>query len=300
MKTDETLNLENTPEEASSASVVAPIEVTGAMSQPAPVPAVRGVNGSIAEEDQAGFMDGASDVEEQSAGEEVGTEENAKARPRSIIRELVETVAIVVVVFVTVRFLIQNFVVEGDSMLPSLHSEQYLLVNKAAYYQYDSNFFGRLFNSSSPSQMHYLFGGPSRGDVVVFLAPTESKDFIKRVIGLPGETVEIKADPDPTGQPGSPCGDCGVYINGVRLNEPYIKQTPDYAYGPVTIDEGFVFVMGDNRRNSQDSHSFGPLKVNAIIGTAFVSYWPFDKLGFLSHPTYEATAATQTATPTQP
>ena len=81
-----------------------------------------------------------------------------------------------------------------------------------------------------------------------------------------------------------------MYINGVRLDEPYIKATPDYQYGPVTIPEGYVFVMGDNRRNSQDSHSFGPLNVNAIVGTAFVSYWPFDKLGFLSHPTYAAPA----------
>ena len=221
MKTDETLNLENTPEKAGEASAAVPVEVTGSTANSIPQRSAPSVNGSVAEDEQAtageisatiGEEAKEGEAKEGTAEPEQSTGETTKMRPRSIMRELVETVAIVVVVFLAVRFLVQNFVVEGDSMLPSLHNEQYLLVNKVAYYQYDSNFFGRLFDSSAPSDMHYLFGGPSRGDIVVFIAPTEPKDFIKRVIGLQGETVEVKADPDPTGRPGSPCwGLRGVY-----------------------------------------------------------------------------------------
>lgn len=278
MKTDDTLNLGNNTEEAKSASVFAPEEIgtTATESPSTQSPSIEDVYG-MDKKGELGADEGASE-EGKGEGVESGEQETPAKKPRSIIRELIETVAIVLVVFLTVRFLVQNFVVEGDSMLPTLHNEQYLLVNKVAY----------------------GIGSPTRGDIVVFLSPTEPKDFIKRVIGLAGETVEVKPDPDPTGRPGSPCGDCGVYINGVHLDEPYIKQTPDYSYGPITIPQGYVFVMGDNRRNSQDSHSFGPLNVNAIIGTAFLSYWPFDKLGFLSHPSYPniAAAPAVTLTPT--
>ena len=78
----------------------------------------------------------------------------------------------------------------------------------------------------------------------------------------------------------------GVYVNGVKLSEPYIRQTPDYALPPTVVPPGQVFVLGDNRRNSQDSHAFGPIQVERIIGSAFVSYWPQDRWGFIPHPTY--------------
>lgn len=229
-------------------------------------------------------VEGSAPAEVNSAEQEA--EAALKKKPRSIARELIETVVIVLVVFLAVRLLIQNFVVDGDSMLPTLHNEQFLLVNKAAYYQFDANFFGRIFDSNAPSDKRYLFGGPSRGDIVVFISPTEDKDYIKRVIALPGETIEVKPDPDPTGRPGSPCGECGVYVNGVRLDEPYIRSSSDYQVGPLTVPEGYVYVLGDNRRNSQDSHSFGPITMESIVGVAFVSYWPMDRLGFMSHPTY--------------
>jgi signal peptidase I len=128
----------------------------------------------------------------------------------------------------------------------------------------------------------------------------ESKDLIKRVIAVEGETVEVRADPDATGRPGSACGDCGVYVNGVRLEEPYIRANPDYTVEPLVVPEGHVYVLGDNRRNSQDSHVFGPLPVEQIVGVAFLSYWPLDRFGFMSHPSYPAAAATPTAAPAQP
>jgi signal peptidase I len=203
-------------------------------------------------------------------------------------REIVETVLVTLLIFFVVRAVIQNFKVEGDSMLPTLHSEQYLLVNKGLYFRYDANFLARIFNPSAPADMHYLFHGPQRGDIVVFQSPTEPRDFIKRVIAVEGETVQIKPDPDSVGRPGEPCGDCGVYVNGVKLDEPYVKATPDYTVDPITVPPGDIYVLGDNRRNSSDSHVWGPLDVGKIVGVAFLSYWPTNEWGLLPHPTYAA------------
>jgi signal peptidase I len=209
---------------------------------------------------------------------------------KSVLREVAETIVLTLLIFFAVRAVVQNFKVEGDSMLPSLHSEQYLLVNKALYFRYDANLFARVFDKYTPADMHYLFHGPQRGDIVVFEAPREPKDFIKRVIAVEGETVEIRRDVAAEGLPGSDCGGCGVFVNGVKLDEPYIRQNPDYALEATTVPEGHVFVLGDNRRNSSDSHVWGPLNVDRIIGTAFISYWgpvtPEKYIGFLPHPTY--------------
>lgn len=216
---------------------------------------------------------------EQSTGVE-------QKRPRSFVRDIIETALIVIVVFLVVRSIIQNYQVDGDSMLPTLHNDEYLLVNKAPYFVYDSNAFARIFNAGLPSDIHYPLGGPSRGDIIVFNAPTEPRDFVKRVIAMPGETVEIRPDPDPIGKPGAPCGDCGVYVNGVRLNEPYVRSTPDYRTDPIVVPAGDVYVLGDNRRNSEDSHILGPIKINSIVGTAVATYWPSSMWGFISHPSY--------------
>src|SRR5437764_9956530 len=90
---------------------------------------------------------------------------------KSVLREVAETVVLTLLIFFVVRAVVQNFKVEGESMLPTLKSEQYILVNKALYYSYDANFLSRLFNKETPADMHYLFHGPQRGDIVVFLAP---------------------------------------------------------------------------------------------------------------------------------
>ncbi|MEO6456984.1 MAG: S26 family signal peptidase, partial [Chloroflexia bacterium] len=93
---------------------------------------------------------------------------------------------------------------------------------------------------------------------------------------------------DPLGDPTKDCGECGVYVNGVKLDETYIKQRPDYDYPPRVIGHDEIFVLGDNRRNSSDSHlsTNGPLSVEKVIGTAFISYWPQSQWGLLPHPTY--------------
>lgn len=209
---------------------------------------------------------------------------------KSVLREVAETIVLTLLIFFVVRAVVQNFKVEGDSMLPSLHSEQYILVNKALYYRYDANFIQRLSDKSVPEKRQYLFHGPQRGDIIVFKAPRETKDFIKRVIAVEGETIEVKPDPNPLGPADDDCGGCGVYVNGVKLTEPYIKEHPDYTVPPTKVPPDHIYVLGDNRNNSSDSHIWDALQVDNIIGTAFVSYWgpghPEQYIGFLPHPSY--------------
>ncbi|MEQ8753539.1 MAG: signal peptidase I [Coleofasciculus sp. G1-WW12-02] len=120
-------------------------------------------------------------------------------------------------------------------------------------------------------KISYNFRQPQRGDIVVF-SPTEAlkqqnfKDaFIKRVIGLPGETVEVKGG--------------RVYVNGQVLREQYIEEEPEYSYGPVTVPEDNYLVLGDNRNNSYDSHYWGFVPRKNIIGRAIVRFWPINRVG---------------------
>jgi signal peptidase I len=205
------------------------------------------------------------------------------ARLRRVGRELVETVILALLIFFAVRAVVQNFRVEGSSMQPSLHGDQYLLVNKAIYYRVDMDKvhqFLPFVPGDGDGEERHLFRAPRRGDVIVFKYPGDtSRDFIKRVIGVPGDTVEVK--------------DGTVFINGAPLKEDYILATPNYTYGPKTVPEGHYFVLGDNRRNSFDSHAWGSqcqadqacdfVPEENIIGQAWVTYWPFDALGFVNN-----------------
>ncbi len=214
---------------------------------------------------------------------------SAGQRFRQVGRELAETVILAVLIFFAVKAVIQNFRVEGASMEPSLQSEQYLLVNKALYFRVNMDRVHEFlpFIPGDDGQERHLFRPPRRGDVVVFSFPLDpSRDFIKRVIGVPGDTVEVK--------------DERVFINGSPLNEDYILATPNYTYGPKTVPPGEYFVLGDNRRNSYDSHAWGntcPAQQQCdfvpeenIIGQAWVSYWPFSTLGFVNNKTIKPRA----------
>lgn len=207
---------------------------------------------------------------------------SAGSRLRKVGRELAETVILAVLIFFAVKAVVQNFRVEGASMEPSLQSEQYLLVNKAIYFRVDMDKVHQFlpFIPGDNGQKKHLFRAPRRGDVVVFRFPLDpSRDFIKRVIGVPGDTVEVK--------------DEKVYINGAPLVEPYILATPNYTYGPKTVPPGEYFVLGDNRRNSYDSHAWGNtcpaqqqcdfVPEDNIIGQAWLSYWPLDAFGFVNN-----------------
>lgn len=167
---------------------------------------------------------------------------------KGALREIAETIILTLVIFLLIRTVVQNFRVEGMSMEPNFHDGQFLLINKLAY----------------------KLGDLERGDVIVFRYPRDpSRDFIKRVIGLPGETVEII-----NGQ---------VYINGELLGIDYHTNEAGYNSGAVTLGPDDIFVLGDNRPNSSDSHSWGTLPRDLIIGRVVLSYWPPDKWGLIKH-----------------
>jgi signal peptidase I len=172
------------------------------------------------------------------------------------IRDVLETALLTLVIFLAVRLAVQNFRVEGSSMEPTLHTNQYLLVNKVGY----------------------LVGQPHRGDIVVLRFPLDPRrDFIKRIVGLPGEQVEVKGG--------------SVYVNGQALVEPYLLQRPAYTYPPTTLPSRQYFVLGDNRNNSDDSHVWNGLPRGDIIGKAWVSYWPPSTWGIVSHDDVRSAAA---------
>jgi signal peptidase I len=188
-------------------------------------------------------------------------------RPRSggLAWELVQTIVLTLAIFLGVRSVVQNFRVEGASMEPTLETGQYLLISKVSYFHVEGTPLASLLPTTHQGSIDYLFTGPQRGDIVVFKAPTQpDKDFIKRVIGLPGDTVLIKNGT--------------VYVNGQPLNEPYIHYPATYTYPfdgqPKQIPDGFYFVLGDNRPNSSDSHLGWNVPVENLVGRAWISYWP--------------------------
>lgn len=163
-------------------------------------------------------------------------------RPTQFIREVFETVVLIVVLYALVNLSTARFVVEGASMQPNFATGQYLIV----------------------SRMNYLFGDPQHGDIVVFHYPGHPvDDYIKRVIGVPGDTIEIR--------------DALIYRNGERLDEPYINEPCSQGScrdNVWEIGENEYFVMGDNRNHSSDSRAFGPVSREFIVGEALVRYWP--------------------------
>lgn len=163
---------------------------------------------------------------------------------KPFVRELLITIGLAILIFVVARQTIQTYEVFQTSMEPNFHEGQRVVVNKAVYF----------------------FGEPERGDVIIFRAPGGSdEDFIKRVIGLPGDTVEVK--------------DRFVYVNGVSLDEPYIAQPPAYIMPELTIPEDRYFVLGDNRNYSNDSHRGWYVDSEDIHGKAWLSTWPPDLWG---------------------
>jgi signal peptidase I len=167
---------------------------------------------------------------------------------RAFLRETLETLLLAAVLFLIINTLTARIRVDGSSMVPSLVHNNYVLVNRLAY----------------------RFGDIERGDVVVFKFPrNQEEDYIKRVIGLPGETIEI--------------ANGRVYIDGQPLEEPYIQAPMLQDYPPVTVPQGMVYVMGDNRNDSSDSRRWGALAEDEIIGKAIFVYWPFSDFGVVKH-----------------
>ncbi len=164
---------------------------------------------------------------------------------RGFLHDVLGTLIPALIIAILIHlFLAQATRVEGYSMEPTLYGHQRLIIEKLSYHLHP----------------------PQRGDIVVLLVPEYDKYLIKRVIGLPGETLAIRNGV--------------VYINGEPLDEPYVNGTPRGNYPPVTIPEGYVFVMGDNRNNSSDSRVFGPVPIDHIVGHAWLRYWPVQDISF--------------------
>lgn len=175
---------------------------------------------------------------------------------------LARDVFLIIVVFILFGvFAIQPVIVEGSSMVPQLHDGERLLVNKLVYYKWNSVSWGHL----------------ERGDIVVFWYPSDpDKSYVKRIIGLPGETVEIRGG--------------HVYIDGRLLNEPYLEADHNKNLRESmikTVDDHYYFVMGDNRDNSSDSRIWGLVPEKYIYGKAFFRYWRPSDAGFLEHGEYD-------------
>jgi signal peptidase I len=203
----------------------------------------------------------------------------AKTSGSRFAREVIETIILAAVIFFGVRLVVLNFQVDGSSMFPNLDNGEMLLVNRNAYMHFDVNKYIDVlpFVDHDGEHIVYPFDPPERGDIIVFNPPNQSdKPYIKRVIGLPGESVTFK--------------DGSVYINGQKLEEPYLdgdKSLCNRSVCPdIVVPEGSVYVMGDNRENSSDSRSFGPVTVNSIIGKAWITYWPSDDFGLVPHYDY--------------
>jgi signal peptidase I len=198
---------------------------------------------------------------------------------RGTVRELLETALYILLIFLLVRGMVQNFIIDGSSMEPTLHTEQYILVNKLIYYHFDLNAPLRLLpgNADLPPRVLYPFYSPQRGEIVVFEYPRNvSKDYIKRVIGVAGDAVEVR--------------DGAVFVNGEQLFEPYIDGVETRCFygnacadGPVIVPEGHIFVMGDNRSNSSDSREWDALPLERVIGQAWLIYFPFSDWGGVPH-----------------
>lgn len=217
----------------------------------------------------------------EDGGPERRTSSQARTHP---VREILETAILAILIFVLVRSVVLNYKVDGHSMDPSLDNGEMLLVNRNAYRELDIWDFVDWIPGIDEYNSGQIvdWGSPDRGDVIVFMPPPPGLDkpYIKRVIGLPGDRIQIR--------------DNHVYINGTQLVEDYIGgdvtdcdgMNPQFCGSEMTVPDGMYYVMGDNRENSSDSRYFGFVTEDRIIGKAWLNYWPWDDIGPVIHPDY--------------
>lgn len=164
------------------------------------------------------------------------------------LRDFIAPILVGLIVFALFQATVGSFKVYGSSMLPTIEEGDYIMVSKASYF----------------------FGEPQRGDIIVLRSPKNpNSDLIKRVIALPGDTVEIKDDT--------------VFVNGAALVEPYTLEPPHYLMLPEDIPNGQYFVLGDNRNNSSDSHRGWTVPRENIVGKAWITYWPPYRWNAIAH-----------------
>lgn len=192
----------------------------------------------------------------------------------SQLSETLEVVALAILMFLAVRAVGQNFIVDGESMDPTFENNQLLIVNRLAYLSVDLSWLPGMDDDEWRP-----FGEPETGDVIVFAFPGDlERDFIKRIIAREGQTVSAENGT--------------VFVDGIPLDEPYLIEPEDGSVPVVrwdgdfpeqTVPEGMLFVMGDNRGNSFDSRAWGMLPESLVIGRADVRYWPFDQISLVEH-----------------
>jgi signal peptidase I len=168
--------------------------------------------------------------------------------PGAAIRDILETLLLTLFIFFLVNTATGRYRVDGQSMFPTLHHGEYLIINKLSYW----------------------LDEPQRGDVIVLHFPqNRDREYIKRVIGVPGDRVEVTEDT--------------VLLNGVALDEPYVNGLATYRRNSWTVPEGHYFVMGDNRNNSSDSRDWSYLPRADIVGKAWIVYWPIGDWARVPH-----------------
>ncbi len=175
-------------------------------------------------------------------------EENDPKKPNllSVLVDILETLLLSVVLFFLINAVSARIKIDGSSMEPNLHHGEFVIVSK----------------------INYRFGEPERGDVVVFDFPRNiTQEYIKRIIGLPGEQIRVEGGK--------------VFINSILLTEPYLKMEPRYE-GEWVVPESTLFVLGDNRNNSSDSHTWGIVPMENVIGEALLIYWPPSSWGLIN------------------
>jgi len=187
------------------------------------------------------------EVQTQPEQDQPGVETENPTNWKRVALDILETLVLAVVLYFGINAISVRVRVDGYSMTPTLQNGEYILVNKLAY----------------------KTGEPQRGDIVVFVFPVDPhEDLIKRVIGLPGERVAIHNGT--------------VTIDGVQINEPYIAAAPLYD-GEWVVADGQLFVLGDNRNESKDSHQWGLLPLENVVGKAVLIYWPPPEWQVINH-----------------
>ena len=185
-----------------------------------------------------------------------------------LAREITEAVLLALVVLIALQLTVRNFKVEGSSMAPTLEGGQYLVVDQVSFFKFDWERFSRavpFWRVAQPAAPEFAFGPPERGEIIVFHYPLDpGKDFVKRVVGLPGETVAVRNGT--------------VYVNGAALPEPYLQVRDRSSAAPLALGDDEYYVIGDNRRNSNDSRSWGAVPEENIVGRVMLVYWPWDDI----------------------
>ena len=188
-----------------------------------------------------------------------------------VLREIVEAVVLAVVVFMLLQATVRNFKVDGSSMDPTLMDGEFLLVNRLVYLRIDRERLAKIvpFWRVREESPRYAIHAPKRGEIIVFQFPLDpNKDFVKRVVGLPGETIEMR-----NGR---------VFVNGGLLEEPYLAVKDRSNAAPVRLKEGEYYVLGDNRSHSNDSRSWGAVPEANLRGKVWMVYWPVPGIHILN------------------